>query len=114
MSPYDADRNPLDVLAEEFAARHRRGEHPSIAEYTGDYHILRELGRGGMGVGYEARQESLGRRVALKVLSSSSTHEKHRQRFEREARAAAQLHHTNIVPVFGVGREEGLSYYVMQ
>jgi serine/threonine protein kinase/Flp pilus assembly protein TadD len=81
----------------------------------GDYLILREIGRGGMGIVYEAVQQSLGRHVALKVLpwqdvGSSS----HRERFRLEARAAARLHHTNIVPVFGVGEADGLHYFAMQ
>jgi tetratricopeptide (TPR) repeat protein len=81
----------------------------------GDYQVLREVGRGGMGVVYEAEQVSLGRRVALKVLPAQAVaNEKQRHRFEREARAAAKLHHTNIVPVFGVGEQDGLHYYVMQ
>jgi serine/threonine protein kinase len=81
----------------------------------GDYRILREIGHGGMGIVYEAEQESLGRRVALKVLSASSLLDpKQVRRFEREAKAAARLHHTNIVPVFGVGHQEGHHYFVMQ
>ncbi len=81
----------------------------------GDYRILREIGRGGMGVVYEALQESLGRHVALKVLSLSSPgRESSVERFKLEARAAARLHHTNIVPVFGVGEEEGSHYFAMQ
>jgi eukaryotic-like serine/threonine-protein kinase len=81
----------------------------------GDYRILREVGRGGMGVVYEAEQESLGRRVALKVLAGSARLDPRQlARFHREARAAARLHHTNIVPVFGVGEDDGLHYYVMQ
>jgi eukaryotic-like serine/threonine-protein kinase len=84
-------------------------------ERLGDYRILREIGRGGMGVVYEAEQESLGRRVALKVLSTGSLLDpKQVRRFEREAKAAAKLHHTNIVPVFGVGRQDGHHYFVMQ
>ncbi len=68
-----------------------------------------------MGVVYEAEQESLGRRVALKVLPAAALPDpKQVRRFEREARAAARLHHTNIVPVFGVGEHEGTHYYVMQ
>src|SRR5579872_5688864 len=81
----------------------------------GDYRIIREVGRGGMGIVYEAEQESLGRRVALKVLPQNLlAGDRHKQRFEREAKAAGRLHHTNIVPVFGVGEQDGLSYYVMQ
>jgi WD40 repeat protein/serine/threonine protein kinase/tetratricopeptide (TPR) repeat protein len=84
-------------------------------ERLGDYRILREVGRGGMGIVYEAEQESLGRHVALKVLPAQALlDERHLQRFQREARAAARLHHTNIVPVFGVGEQDGLHYYVMQ
>ena len=68
-----------------------------------------------MGVVYEAEQESLGQRVALKVLRSHRLHDpKVLIRFLREAKAAARLHHTNIVPVFGVGEHEGVHFYVMQ
>jgi WD40 repeat protein/serine/threonine protein kinase len=81
----------------------------------GDYRIVREIGRGGMGVVYEAEQASLGRHVALKVLPRQLLVDpRANQRFEREARAAARLHHTNIVPVFGVGEQDGLPYYAMQ
>src|SRR5262249_48267416 len=81
----------------------------------GDFRIIREVGRGGMGVVYEAEQISLGRHVALTVLRHKALADaKTRKRFEREARAAAKLHHTNIVPVFGVGEHEELPYYVMQ
>lgn len=80
----------------------------------GDYRILREIGRGGMGIVYEAEQVSLGRRVALKVLPQWFRDPKVRLRFQREAKAAAGLHHTNIVPVFGVGEHEGTPYYIMQ
>jgi serine/threonine-protein kinase len=81
----------------------------------GDYRILREVGRGGMGVVYEAEQVSLGRHVALKVLPRQLLDDaQQRRRFEREAKAAAKLHHTNIVPVYGVGEHGGLPYYVMQ
>jgi serine/threonine protein kinase len=81
----------------------------------GDYNIVRELGRGGMGVVYEARQVSLGRRVALKVLPyAAATDPKQRQRFQIEAQAAAQLQHPHIVPVFGVGCDAGIHYYAMQ
>src|SRR5689334_9975318 len=81
----------------------------------GDYEILREVGRGGMGVVYEAQQLSLGRHVAIKVLPSHALLDPRQLgRFQREARSAAKLHHTNIVPVFGVGEQDGLHYYVMQ
>lgn len=87
----------------------------SPLERLGDYRILREIGHGGMGVVYEAEQVSLGRHVALKVLPQQRrADEQTRRRFEREARAAAKLHHTNIVPVFGVGEHDGMPYYVMQ
>jgi serine/threonine-protein kinase len=149
----------LNRLADEWAARYRQGERPSLGEYAerypeladdirellpalvqmeqvkedrqevaepatgplpplerlGDYRILREIGHGGMGVVYEADQVSLGRHVAVKVLPQNLLVDaKQKRRFEREAKAAAQLHHTNIVPVFGVGEHEGLPYYVMQ
>jgi serine/threonine protein kinase/WD40 repeat protein len=87
----------------------------AVPERLGDYRILREIGRGGMGVVYEAVQESLGRHVALKVLSPDRpAGPVALTRFQREARTAALLHHTNIVPVFGVGEHEGVSYYAMQ
>jgi serine/threonine protein kinase/WD40 repeat protein len=151
----------LAGLADEFAGRLRRGEHPALSEYTrrypeladqirdlfpalvlmeqfgsvdgagssagaafetrdvpgrlGDFRIVREVGRGGMGVVYEAVQESLGRHVALKVLPyHRRLHENRLERFRREARAAARLHHTNIVPVFGVGEVGDVHYYAMQ
>ncbi len=81
----------------------------------GDFRVMREIGRGGMGVVYEAVQLSLGRRVALKVLPlAAALDPKHLQRFKNEAQAAAQLHHTNIVPVYAVGSERGVHYYSMQ
>jgi WD40 repeat protein/serine/threonine protein kinase len=164
MSDASSERDPVEQLADEFLARQRRGERPSLTEYTarypqqadairqlfpalvkleqlkpapgdatgphaheaalgeehaldrlGDYRILREVGRGGMGIVYEAEQESLGRHVALKALPSHALLDRrHLQRFQREAKAAARLHHTNIVPVYGVGEHNGLPYYVMQ
>lgn len=156
------ERDPVELLAEEFAARCRNGECPSVAEYAakypehaeeieeafpavammehlrsgkkakcetatrrvkpvgsperiGDFHIIQEIGHGGMGIVYEAEQQSLGRRVAVKVLPKQMLLvEKRLKRFEREAQLAARLHHTNIVPVFGVGQQDGLHYYVMQ
>jgi len=81
----------------------------------GDFRLIREVGRGGMGVVYEAEQNSLGRRVALKVLPFAGTMDPRQlQRFQNEARAAACLHHTNIVPVYYVGCERGVHFYAMQ
>jgi len=92
-----------------------KGEAWSLPRQLGEYRILREIGRGGMGVVYEAVQESLGRHVALKVLPYHGLLNSARvARFRREARAVARLHHTNIVPVFVVGVHEGIQYYAMQ
>ena len=87
---------------------------PRLRE-LGDYRIVREIGRGGMGVVYEAEQVSLGRRVALKVLPNQVVGDPTvLARFRREAKAAARLHHTNIVPVFEVGLEGDVAFYAMQ
>ncbi len=84
-------------------------------QQIGDYRIVREVGRGGMGVVYEAEQVSLGRRVAVKVLPPNfAADHQTAERFRREARSAAKLHHTNIVPVFDVGQDGDTCYYVMQ
>lgn len=81
----------------------------------GDFKILSEIGRGGMGVVYEAEQQSLKRRVALKILGPTMAGSpKQLARFQSEAKAVAKLHHTNIVSVYGVGEHEGLYYYAMQ
>ena len=158
MTPSQAERNPIDRLAEEFAERYRRGERPALSEYIrkhpelaeeirevfpalvmieqlkpatsdevsalsgasvpdriGDYRLLREIGRGGMGIVYEAEQVSLDRHVALKVFPTTVlTNSTYLERFRREAKAAARLHHTNIVPVFDVGESAGVHYYAMQ
>ncbi len=89
--------------------------HEHMPTQLGDFRIIRVIGRGGMGVVYEAEQQSLGRRVALKVLPTSAhANPSELARFHREAKAAARLHHTNIVPVYGVGEDQGVHYFVMQ
>jgi eukaryotic-like serine/threonine-protein kinase len=86
-----------------------------MMEPIGDFRIIKEIGRGGMGIVYEAVQRSLGRSVALKVLPfAAAMDDRHRKRFLLEAQAAAQLHHNHIVPVFAVGCERGTHYYAMQ
>src|SRR5262245_59955896 len=88
---------------------------PELAAPLGDFRLIREVGRGGMGVVYEAEQISLSRRVALKVLPfAGALDPRQLQRFRPEAQAAAQLHHTHIVPVFFVGSERGVHFYAMQ
>src|SRR5579884_331875 len=163
MSSSSDARSPVELLADEFLARCKRGERPTIKEYcnqhpdlageirdvfeallmvedlrpgpddlsgsagasvqvggkrlqqVGDYRILSEIGRGGMGVVYEAEQQALGRRVALKVLPRTIAGDGLAQiRFQREAKAAARMHHTNIVPVFDVGQDGDSLYYAMQ
>jgi serine/threonine protein kinase/tetratricopeptide (TPR) repeat protein len=111
----------LEQIKTDSDPSHRTGQESATASHgrlptrLGDYRIVREIGRGGMGVVYEAEQESLGRRVALKVLPSHCMASPSRlRRFHREARAAARLHHTNIVPIFGIGRQGDVYYYVMQ
>jgi len=81
----------------------------------GDFRILREVGRGGMGIVYEAEQVSLRRRVALKVLPFAATMDPRQlQRFHNEARAAASLDHPHIVHVHAVGCERAVHFYAMQ
>jgi serine/threonine protein kinase/WD40 repeat protein len=163
MNDSRSEFDSMEEAAESFLERYRRGERPSLSEYTtkypelaerirelfpalvvmekvgsldgepgplasraaaddpkvpgqlGEYRLVREVGRGGMGIVYEAVQESLGRHVALKVLPlHAALAPTHLERFRREAQAAARLHHTNIVPVFGVGEHQGVHYYAMQ
>ena len=81
----------------------------------GDFRIVREIGRGGMGVVYEAEQVTMGRRVALKVLPLSfSSGAQSVRRFQREARTAGRIHHTNLVPVYALGQQAGLWFYAME
>jgi eukaryotic-like serine/threonine-protein kinase len=91
------------------------GDAPPPETVLGDYRLIREVGRGGMGVVYEAHQISLGRRVAVKVLSGAGVLDPRRlQRFRIEAQAVAQLNHAHIVPIFAVGSDRGIHYYAMQ
>ena len=100
-APGVAEREPLSPLA--------------AHEPLGDFQLIREVGRGGMGVVYEAEQLSLGRRVALKVLPLAATLSPQQlQRFKNEARAAATLKHPHIVGVYQVGVERGVHYYAME
>lgn len=86
-----------------------------IPQRLGDYILLRPIGSGGMGTVYEAIQESLGRRVALKTVPGRQPDDAPRlERFRHEALAAARLHHPHIVPVFGLGEHDGLHFYTMQ
>lgn len=101
------------VPSRDGTAPHRTGELP--IEELGDFRLIREIGRGGMGVVYEAHQVSLGRRVALKVLPFAGVLDARQlQRFKNEARAAATLDHPHIVAVYSVGEERGVHYYAMQ
>jgi hypothetical protein len=89
------------------------GTRPTVA--LGDFRIVRQIGKGGMGVVYEAEQLSMGRKVALKVLPFAAVLDsKQLARFKNEAHAAGQLHHQNIVPVYSVGCQRGVHYYAMQ
>jgi serine/threonine protein kinase len=109
----------LEVLHPHEIASEQDGDSDSALDVIkgclGDFRIIREIGRGGMGIVYEAEQISLGRLVALKVLPfAAALDEKRLQRFKHEAQAAAHLHHTNIVPVFAIGCERAVHFYAMQ
>jgi serine/threonine protein kinase len=81
----------------------------------GDYRLIREIGRGGMGIVYEAEQLSLSRRVALKILPFAAVLDpRHLQRFKNEALAAAHLSHPHIVDVYGIGCERSIHFYAMR
>ena len=104
----------LNLLHQATSACHPKTE-PQPPGQLGDFQILSEIGRGGMGIVYQARQVSLGRLVALKVLPFAAVLDRKQvARFQNEAQAAAQLHHPNIVPVYAVGCERGVHYYSMQ
>ena len=99
------ERSKREILARHTAETPQR---------LGDFQIVRQIGRGGMGVVYEAQQCSLSRPVAVKVLPKHALLlDKHLQRFQAEAKISARLRHTHIVPVYGVGEQDGLHYYVM-
>ncbi|MFQ3649339.1 MAG: serine/threonine-protein kinase [Gemmataceae bacterium] len=102
---------PAALILEEIKAPLPVVSEAAIPTVLGDFRLLREIGRGGMGIVFEAEQITLGRRVALKVLQGAARAGV--DRFRREAQAAGRLHHTNIVPVFGVGEEGGHHFYVM-
>jgi serine/threonine protein kinase/Tfp pilus assembly protein PilF len=107
--------NGLDFIEAAAPRLRAAAETPPVVGLLGDFRLLREVGRGGMGVVYEAEQVSLGRRVALKVLPFAAALDgRQLLRFKNEAHAAAQLHHTNIVPVYAVGCECGVHFYAMQ
>jgi len=157
------DRNPVDLLAEEFAERLRNGETPSITEFVerlpeheaairsmfpsiavvervgaqelqarkqqseqteligptsstlGDYRIVREIGRGGMAIVYEALEDATGLHVALKVLPRDQMQDELLvKRFKQETRAAQQLSHANIVSVLDSGEVDGFLYISME
>jgi hypothetical protein len=90
-------------------------EKAKTTEILGHFQLVREIGRKGMGIVYEARQVSLNRRVALKVLSSGlGLTAKAVQRFRRQAEAAAKLHNTNMVPIYATGEEHGVHFCAME
>lgn len=101
----DAESLSLQILPDAVAPK----------QTLGDFRIEREIGRGGMGVVYQAEQLSLGRDVAVKVLPMAALlAPKQLERFKYEAQAAAVLDHPNIVSVYSVGSERGVHYYAMQ
>lgn len=119
--------NELEKFGKSIDALHHATQHlssgdslatgePSLpSKQLGDFKLGREVGRGGMGIVYEAQQISLNRKVALKVLPLAAVWDKKQvARFQNEARAAAQLQHPHIVPVFAVGEENGVHFYAMQ
>jgi hypothetical protein len=111
----DVRVKPLREAAQAAPAKVVLRAEPEGPSELGDFRIVREVGRGGMGVVYEAEQVSLGRKVALKLLPfAASLDARQLQRFRNEARAAGQLHHSNIVPVHYVGCEKGTHFYAMQ
>jgi serine/threonine protein kinase/predicted Zn-dependent protease len=112
---YRVDENRLSRIGGDIAPQPAAAEPTGGERRLGDFRIIRELGRGGMGAVFEAVQETLGRRVALKVLPGAFALEPRRlERFRREARATARIHHPGIVPVYEVGEASGTHYYAME
>ncbi|MCC7015148.1 MAG: serine/threonine protein kinase [Planctomycetes bacterium] len=88
---------------------------PEFPDSLGEFELIRRLGGGGMGVVFLARQPSLGRQVALKLIRREQLYfPRARERFRREAEAVARLSHPGIVPVYVVGEERGLPYFAME
>jgi Protein kinase domain/FG-GAP-like repeat len=114
LHPDLADQLDSCLAALEFIHRTEQPSRSDTPTVLGDFRILREIGRGGMGVVFEAEQLSLKRRVALKVLRFGGGDSEAMLRFQREAETVARLHHTNIVPIFAVGCEQGTHYFAMQ
>ena len=115
------DRGDLDAQDAKKASEEARALEASLAPdlpgegRLGEFRLVREIGRGGMGIVYEAEQEPLGRRVALKVLpAGAALDERLSIRFLKEARAAARLDHPGIVQVFTSGRTQGVLYFAME
>jgi serine/threonine protein kinase/Flp pilus assembly protein TadD len=115
---YRVDQTRMSQMGDELASSAKEAASLDLKDgekRLGDYRIVREVGRGAMGAVFEAFQESLGRRVALKVLPGSFALEPRRlERFRREARATARIHHPSIVPVYEVGESGGTHYYSME
>ncbi len=112
----DALREMIPALeALQNAVAPRRAAAPEPGSLLGNFRVIREVGRGGMGVVFEAIEEPLRRRVALKVLPFQALLDSRlRERFDREAKAAARLDHPNIVPVYGAGEADGVPYFAMR
>jgi eukaryotic-like serine/threonine-protein kinase len=113
-----AEANSIAANSASVQPRHEHfqpGSEHTSAGILGDFRLVREIGRGGMGVVFEAEQISLGRTVALKMLPYAGVlDEKHLQRFKNEARAAATLEHPHIVPVYSIGCERGVHFFTMR
>ncbi len=105
----------LTVFADDQATEESTASFGRPPEILGDFQLGREIGRGGLGVVYEATQIALGRRVAVKVLPPASRLDvRQMRRFEIEAQAAALLQHPNIVPIFAYGTDQGVPYFAMR